>query len=482
MRSLLIFADMLGGEYMNICNEKAKKLKIDTFLQKIGGTIFQNCYTPAPDTGRSSACMWTGCYPRSNGCNHRLKYPRYFLNDELNTVWKMLDKSKYAVNIFASHDVLVDGLIPVQENYHLFTDGIDEFLNNAQLDNDTFNLLYLPDIHTVMNVLDYTLEAYEIGTNEFLAVLEKIFDYYVEQELFDYIIIFSDHGFRLWDVEKERILDKDRTHTYMQLWKKGDSSVRYDKVLRSNLDLFPTVCGLEGWTITGIIDGISLENENGHEFILMEDHNSFDTEVGQGIATWGVITSSGVHHWIDVEGNWIYECADETFDTEYYARIVNEALCDYQESRELFLYAKIYLSHVGDYCRNSVGEKLEKQYFFDMLDVVRGKSIVIYGAGTVGKGYYEQISKIEDITITAWVDINYKNMNKSNYPMCIEGIGCILKAKFDYLIISLNDPVTAELVKKMLIQIGIEDNRILYCSPKSRLIKSDASGELWEGK
>ena len=63
MRILALFLDMIGGEYINICNPEEKSTSFDKLIRDIGGKVYTNCYTPAPDTPRSSACMWTGVYP-----------------------------------------------------------------------------------------------------------------------------------------------------------------------------------------------------------------------------------------------------------------------------------------------------------------------------------------------------------------------------------------------------------------------------------
>lgn len=90
MKILMLFVDMLGADYLNIGNKRCRSGSMDRLLESLGGTFFERCYTPAPDTPRSSACMWSGVYPKENGCNNRLKYPGRYLQTKTN-LWKLAD-------------------------------------------------------------------------------------------------------------------------------------------------------------------------------------------------------------------------------------------------------------------------------------------------------------------------------------------------------------------------------------------------------
>ena len=55
--------------------------QLKQFQGFLGGEIFTNMFTHAPDTPRSLACFWSGLIPEKNGCNTRLKYPYFFLKN-----------------------------------------------------------------------------------------------------------------------------------------------------------------------------------------------------------------------------------------------------------------------------------------------------------------------------------------------------------------------------------------------------------------
>ena len=80
MRILVIFSDMLRPNRLSTFNSSLiKQTKIDHFLKNLGGTAYTNCFTEGPDTPRGLASFATGLSPYLNGCDSRLKWPRFFL-------------------------------------------------------------------------------------------------------------------------------------------------------------------------------------------------------------------------------------------------------------------------------------------------------------------------------------------------------------------------------------------------------------------
>ena len=75
MKILTIFADMIRPNRLSTFNDCLKEdTPIDTKLKMLGGTVYTNCFTPGPDTPRSTATFLTGVDPYLNGCNTRLKW------------------------------------------------------------------------------------------------------------------------------------------------------------------------------------------------------------------------------------------------------------------------------------------------------------------------------------------------------------------------------------------------------------------------
>ena len=70
---------MIRVDHLSLYNDNMEKTSLDLFFENLGGTILTNCYTPAPDTPRSIACLQSGLLPYLNGCDSRVKWPRYFM-------------------------------------------------------------------------------------------------------------------------------------------------------------------------------------------------------------------------------------------------------------------------------------------------------------------------------------------------------------------------------------------------------------------
>ena len=54
MKVLLVFIDMMRTDLLSVYNQNVKdKTSFDLLLEKIGGCIYTNCYTPAPEDRKS---------------------------------------------------------------------------------------------------------------------------------------------------------------------------------------------------------------------------------------------------------------------------------------------------------------------------------------------------------------------------------------------------------------------------------------------
>ena len=84
---------------------------LDEIIENFGGTIFQNCYTPAPDTPRSLACLHSGLYPERNGCNTRIRWPYYYFKEK-NSLLESLVEADFNVTYYATQNKINVGPLP----------------------------------------------------------------------------------------------------------------------------------------------------------------------------------------------------------------------------------------------------------------------------------------------------------------------------------------------------------------------------------
>jgi len=337
MKILAIFIDMLGADYLHIANPKAPQNEMDNLLDSLGGTFFTSCYTPAPDTPRSTACMWSGLYPKANGCNNRLKYPGRYLCAP-NNIWETLDKAGFELNIYLKSTINGIGFLPKPYEEKAYDGTIQDFCNSITIKDDSFTFFYIPDLHYYLDNYGYTQKHLINGTKLCASLLENIFDRY-DKDTFDYICIFSDHGFRYEQVKNDYLLDTDRVRTTMFIRKKGEKLVSVDNRLCSNLDLMPTVCEMANLKCPSNLDGVSILS-NYHEYVLLEDHEDFSVKLGQTIEHWGVVTEDGIFR-LECSGKWDCEHIGNT-SLEQWEKIIRVKMDDYDQNRMLWDALHIY--------------------------------------------------------------------------------------------------------------------------------------------
>lgn len=469
MKILALFIDMLGGEYSNLCNEEAAFNCMDEFMQKLGGTLYSNCYSPGPDTPRSCACMWSGLYPKANYCTNRIKWPRDSMNLEVDNIWNVLASKGYNVNIFMDHNADEMGLIPLTGEEHVYTDSIYQFFEHAVISENSFNLFYLPDVHYMMNVLGYTMDNYNTGLQFQLSLVNEIFAFYEAKENFDYIIIFSDHGYWLADGKKhEHLIENERVRTIVMIHQKGDTELVIDRQLRSNLDVMPTICEMLDYVPRNRIDGISCFAKQGHDYILIEDMDNFSVSLGLTIDHWCVVLEDGSKHWLECDRVWTHQDSKIKFDEKLYEVIIRQKMCDYEENAKAFptfyKYQQYFNKH-NEMGRYSNGQLLDnKAYMYEDIKRLHGRKIVLYGAGQVGKDYYKQIVKNGACEIVAWVDLNYEECK--NTDRNIEGINRLFEIDYDYVLVCIVDEKIAKQIRNMLEQLHICQDKILWSKPQ----------------
>lgn len=109
--------------------------------------------------------------------------------------------------------------------------------------------------------------------------------------------------------------------------------------------------------------------------------------------------------------------------------------------------------------------RVERKYSCGYIQRLRGKSIVLYGAGVVGKDYYKQFLQYSDIMIVAWVD-KKNNIIKDSSIMTPNNL---LEIENDYVVIAVNDEIVAKEIRRELKEIGLENGIILWEKPREEL-------------
>lgn len=105
-------------------------------------------------------------------------------------------------------------------------------------------------------------------------------------------------------------------------------------------------------------------------------------------------------------------------------------------------------------------------YAFPEISRLINKNIVIYGFGRVGMQYYEQICKYQQCNIVGVADKNY---HEYDYDfVTVISAEQLLTLEFDILLIAVKNERLANSIRKDLIKIGINANKILWKKPYMR--------------
>ncbi len=99
---------------------------------------------------------------------------------------------------------------------------------------------------------------------------------------------------------------------------------------------------------------------------------------------------------------------------------------------------------------------------FPFEEIPRGASVILYGAGEVGRKYMEQNEENHFCDIVMWVDRNYQNIRIPGYH--IDSPEKIKHARYDCIVIAIDVREAAAKVKESLEGCGVPGRRIIWHS------------------
>ena len=157
---------------------------------------------------------------------------------------------------------------------------------------------------------------------------------------------------------------------------------------------------------------------------------------------------------------WPYVRNKAYFDGVYalYKHLINEfseqsADYDFIKQIEYFYMYAVNLKGV------IYGEKINNNnYLFPFDKVESGATVVLHGAGKVGREYYSQLESLSYCKSVIWVDKKYELLNDER----IISPDDAFELKFDYIVIAIGDKNICETVKDYYIQNGIDERKIIY--------------------
>jgi glycosyltransferase involved in cell wall biosynthesis len=143
----------------------------------------------------------------------------------------------------------------------------------------------------------------------------------------------------------------------------------------------------------------------------------------------------------------------EQFKDYFYDRSVSKRFLEIMSKEpEEYLYTR-YRKMQG------AGGVQLSEHPFPEYEILKGKNVVLYGAGKVGRSWYAQLILNRRYNVVAWVDKNFA---------CLKGIvsdpakiGAMPDKDYDYILIAIEDDNIAKQVEIYLGQMNIPSDKIL---------------------
>ena len=100
---------------------------------------------------------------------------------------------------------------------------------------------------------------------------------------------------------------------------------------------------------------------------------------------------------------------------------------------------------------------------FPFVNLLDGKKIVLYGADLLGSSYRRQILKWNVCQIALWVDEDWAEHARAGLE--VGPVEDLLNVEYNCVVLAVSDQASADGIRRKLIGMGIEDERILWRAP-----------------
>lgn len=107
--------------------------------------------------------------------------------------------------------------------------------------------------------------------------------------------------------------------------------------------------------------------------------------------------------------------------------------------------------------------------YFPYYGRLDGKKVILYGAGEVGKAYHTHIRIEPEVELVLWVDKNYKEYRKKGMDVC--AVDRIEQMEYDFIIVAVWHKELYMEIRKELLSLGVDEEKILYNRTKRLLLE-----------
>lgn len=180
-----------------------------------------------------------------------------------------------------------------------------------------------------------------------------------------------------------------------------------------------------------------------------------------------VVISHSWYHYVQHEDSLIRQHDLKSFEKIY--RLENSLVNGF---KELGLDSKMK-QQIQYYVKSFLYRAVRGIYNIDLHDIPfmfpyecipQNSQIILYGAGRVGRSYCKCIQHGTYAALKAWVDADYKNMQKEGFE--IESPEIIRNITYDYILIAVISSSTACEIRNTLLSLGAREDKIIWCPPR----------------
>lgn len=156
--------------------------------------------------------------------------------------------------------------------------------------------------------------------------------------------------------------------------------------------------------------------------------------------------------------NNLYQSMKRTFMESPYQEILMQQLGDWIQSLLYRAYAVMGF--------RKFDEKLS--YINPFIETVSNKSVILYGAGKVGRNYWELFKNMHELEKIVWVDKAWEKCQLQRLP--VHSVEKIMEVNYDYILLAVAKEELASEIKEELLLMGVQEEKVLWKEPISTFL------------
>ena len=291
----MFFADMLRANLLFSDADARIRNPLEQLLAQLGGTLFSNCITSAPDTPRSMGIFFSGQSPSSNGLNRRSMWPGPFLSPSTEVLFGRVIEAGHPLKIVAQSVEAAGLLFPSEIQAHATFFASPEQLAAQRGPNEPLEITFVQSnsYHDVVSARAGHKSAHLEGCRILAEEIQNALDS-LALGPGDQFVLFSDHGCKLSNdgYGLHEYINRDRSQVAFYHSDFSNGSMKANDGLFAMEDIHFVVSKLlqDALNDEAAVMPISLTIPKTRELVHVEDHAAFSTNIGDPTRRWAVFS------------------------------------------------------------------------------------------------------------------------------------------------------------------------------------------------